>query len=107
MMRGILKDATEKPSTKFLVSTGTRRPVRVVIRLADNPIPKASLGIFVDNIRDINGFNPVEFLSILENSFFYVDLFSLYLIVCHSQFEPYVMARLLEIVVQIVSTAVS
>jgi hypothetical protein len=60
-MSGTLKAATEKPSTKFFVSTGTRSPVRVVMRLADNPITNASLGIFVDNMREIKGFNPFDF----------------------------------------------
>ena len=55
-MRGTLKEDTEKPSTKFFVSTGTRSPASVVIRLAVSPITSASFGILVDKIREINGF---------------------------------------------------
>jgi hypothetical protein len=63
-MSGTLSDATENPSTKFFVSTGTRSPASVVIRLADNPKTNAAFGMLADKMREINGFKPSLFCFI-------------------------------------------
>lgn len=62
---GTLSEDTEKPSTKFLVRSGTTNPASVVRIPANKPIVSANFGIFVDCMSEKNGFKPACFFSIL------------------------------------------
>src|SRR5699024_12050469 len=70
-----LNDATENPSTKFLVNNGTARPVSVVMTLANKPKNNENCGIFVESMSVKNCLRLVCFCSRYINI---LNLFSMF-----------------------------
>src|SRR5699024_62099 len=63
-----LNEATENPSTKFLVNNGTASPVSVVITLANKPKNNEYFGIFVESMSKKNCLRLLCFSSIYMTS---------------------------------------
>lgn len=66
IIRGMLIAAVEKPSTKFLVRSGTINPDNVVVILNNKPKVNPILGISVDKISERNGFKLFCFVFIVN-----------------------------------------